>query len=60
MGKEGKNGNLVLGRIKYNSNFFDNLSFSQQVFVMAHETCHIAFKHLDLFVIMMGLILKLQ
>ena len=45
--KEGKNEKLVLGGIKYNSDFFDNLSFNQQVFVMAHETCHIAFKHFE-------------
>ena len=38
-------GELVLKGIKYNSEFFDNLSFEQQVFVLAHETCHIAFKH---------------
>lgn len=38
-------GELILKGIKYNSEFFDNLSFEQKVFVLAHETCHIAFKH---------------
>ena len=45
--KEDNNGKIVLGGIKYNSDFFDNLSFKQQVFVLAHETCHIAFKHFE-------------
>ena len=38
-------GEHVLKGIKYNSDFFDSLSFEQQVFVLAHEACHIAFKH---------------
>ena len=33
--KEGKNEKLVLGGIKYNSDFFDNLSFNQQ-FLLWH------------------------
>ncbi len=45
VGEENEHGEIVLKGIKYNSEFFDNLSFEQQVFVLAHETCHIAFKH---------------
>lgn len=44
-GEKQDNGKIKLMGIKYNSDFFDNLSFEQQVFVLAHETCHIAFKH---------------
>lgn len=44
-GEKQDNGEIKLKGIKYNPEFFDNLSFEQQVFVLAHETCHIAFKH---------------
>ena len=32
--------------IYYNKNFFENLSSDEQVFVMSHEVCHIAFNHI--------------
>lgn len=44
-GEKQDNGEIKLKGIKYSPEFFDNLSFEQQVFVLAHETCHIAFKH---------------
>ena len=46
-GEEDKKGNIKLKGIKYNPSFFDNLTFGQQVFVLAHEVCHIAFKHFE-------------
>lgn len=45
IGEKTKDGNIELKGIKYNAEFLDSLTFEQQVFVMAHETCHIAFKH---------------
>jgi len=32
--------------IFYNPNFLDSLTIEQQVFVIAHEVCHIAFNHI--------------
>lgn len=46
-GEKNEKGGIDLKGIKYNSDFFDSLTFEQQVFVMAHETCHIAFKHFE-------------
>jgi len=36
---------IKLKGIEYNPDFFDRLSFDERVFVLAHEACHIAFKH---------------
>lgn len=44
-GEKNNTGGVDLKGIKYNPDFLDNLTFEQQVFVLAHETCHIAFKH---------------
>lgn len=44
-GEKNNKGKIDIKGIKYNPDFMDSLSFEQQVFVMAHETCHIAFKH---------------
>ncbi len=38
-------GTLVVKKIKVNPKFFENLTFSQRVFVLAHEACHISLKH---------------
>lgn len=44
-GEKDESGKIILKGIIYNSEFLDSLTFDEQVFVLAHETCHIAFKH---------------
>ncbi|MCI8445560.1 MAG: hypothetical protein HFG15_03885 [Bacilli bacterium] len=44
-GEKNSTGGIDLKGINYSSDFFDSLTFDQQVFVLAHEICHIAFKH---------------
>ena len=38
-------GVIEIEKIVVNPKFFDNLKFGERVFVLAHEVCHIAFKH---------------
>ena len=40
-----KNNKPHINSLKVNPDFMDSLTFSQQVFVIAHEALHIAFKH---------------
>lgn len=34
-------------QVLYNPEFVQNLSINQQVFLFAHEVCHVAFKHIS-------------
>ena len=45
VGEKDEHGVIQVKCIKVNPEFMDNLSFSEQVFVIAHESLHIAFKH---------------
>ena len=40
----GTDGKMV---ISYNPNYLNSLTASQQLFVLAHELCHIAFNHME-------------
>lgn len=43
--KKNDKGILEVEKIKVNPDFFASLTFSQRVFVIAHEACHITLKH---------------
>lgn len=43
--KKNDKGVLEVKKIKVNPDFFAGLTFSQRVFVLAHEACHITLKH---------------
>ena len=45
IGKPNEKGKIDIEKISINPDFFDRLSFSERVFVLAHEALHIAFKH---------------
>ena len=45
VGIENEDGHIEIKGIHYNPSFLDSLEFNQQVFVIAHELCHIVFKH---------------
>jgi len=45
VGKKNDEGILEVDKIVVNPEFFDNLTFSERVFVLAHESLHIALKH---------------
>ena len=45
VGEKDENGVIQVKCMKVNPEFMDNLSFSERVFVIAHESLHIAFKH---------------
>lgn len=40
-----EDGSIEVKKIIFNPDFLDSLTFEEQVFVFAHEICHIAFKH---------------
>lgn len=45
VGEKDENGVIQVKCIQVNPEFFERLSFSERVFVLAHESLHIAFKH---------------
>ena len=45
VGKRNDKGIIEVEKIVVNPDFFDRLSFSERVFVLAHEALHISFKH---------------
>ena len=45
VGEKDENGVIQVKCMKVNPEFMDNLSFSERVFVLAHEALHIAFKY---------------
>ena len=45
VGERNKDGVLEVKKMEVNPEFFDLLTFSERVFVLAHECCHIALKH---------------
>ena len=45
VGTPNNEGELEVRELKINPDFFELLTFSERVFVLAHECCHIALKH---------------
>lgn len=45
VGERNDEGILEVKELRINPEFFDLLTFSERVFVLAHECCHIALKH---------------